>query len=170
MMMRACLSGPVARLLLAGLATVGAASAASAETVGCVDTAFKLLGANHKICIEAFDDPEIPGVACHLSQARTGGISGSLGLAEDPSRFSLACRQVGPITLPAKLPAKKEVFDASTGIFFKETRVVRLYDKKRNTLVYLSYSTKLVDGSPMNAISSVPVMPWSGTAPTAETP
>ena len=82
------------------------------------------------------------------------------GLAEDPSRFSIACRQVGPITLPEKLKENEEVFTADTSILFKETRVVRMFDRKRNTLVYLSYSTKMVEGSPMNAVSSVPIMPW----------
>jgi CreA protein len=119
-----------------------------------------MLGANHRVCVEAFDDPKVPGVACHLSQARTGGVSGSLGLAEDPSRFSIACRQVGPITLLEKLKENEEVFTADTSILFKETRVVRMFDRKRNTLVYLSYSTKMVEGSPMNAVSSVPIMPW----------
>jgi CreA protein len=146
------------RALLLGLMAV--VPAAQAEEIGCVTTAWKLLGANHRVCVEAFDDPKIPGVACHLSQARKGGISGSLGLAEDPSNFSIACRQVGPIALPEKLPKTEEVFDASTSILFKETRVVRLFDAKRKTLVYLSYSTKLIDGSPMNSISTVPVMPW----------
>ena len=102
----------------------------------------------------------MPGVTCHVSQARTGGVKGGLGLAEDPSRFSLACRQVGPITLPARLPEQQEVFSERTSIIFKATRVVRFYDKRRNTLVYLAYSTKVVEGSPMNSVSSVPVMPW----------
>lgn len=131
-----------------------------AEEVGCIKTAFKLIGANHRVCIQAFDDPKVPGVTCHVSQARTGGVSGSLGLAEDPARFSVACRQIGPITLPAKLPEEEEVFDTSTSIIFKETRVVRMFDKKRNTLIYTAISRKLIDGSPMNAISTVPVMPW----------
>jgi CreA protein len=145
----------------AGIALVLTYSApVRAEDIGCVTTAWKMLGANHRVCVEAFDDPKVPGVACHLSQARTGGVSGSLGLAEDPSRFSIACRQVGPITLPEKLKDNEEVFTADTSILFKETRVVRMFDRKRNTLVYLSYSTKMVDGSPMNAVSSVPVMPW----------
>ncbi|UEM05711.1 CreA family protein [Skermanella rosea] len=146
---------------LAGV-VVGLASAvpAGAEEVGCVTTAWKLLGANHRVCVEAFDDPKVPGVACHLSQARTGGVSGSLGLAEDPSRFSIACRQIGPITVPDRLRDNEEVFTADTSILFKETRVVRMFDRKRNTLVYLSYSTKMVDGSPMNAVSTVPIMPW----------
>jgi CreA protein len=145
----------------AGIALVLTYSApVRAEDIGCVTTAWKMLGANHRVCVEAFDDPKVPGVACHLSQARTGGVSGSLGLAEDPSRFSIACRQVGPITLPEKLKDNEEVFTADTSVLFKETRVVRMFDRKRNTLVYLSYSTKMVDGSPMNAVSSVPVMPW----------
>ena len=91
---------------------------------------------------------------------QTGGVSGTLGLAEDPSRFSIACRQVGPITLPEKLRENEEVFTADTSILFKETRVVRMFDRKRNTLVYLSYSTKMIEGSPMNAVSTVPIMPW----------
>src|SRR5450432_4012188 len=77
---------------------------ASDDTIACVTTAWKLIGANHKVCVEALHDPKVPGVTCHVSQARTGGVSGSLGLAQDPSQFSLACRQTGPITLPAKLP------------------------------------------------------------------
>jgi CreA protein len=150
-----------AGLFAAGIALVLACSApVRAEDIGCVTTAWKMLGANHRVCVEAFDDPKVPGIACHLSQARTGGVSGSLGLAEDPSRFSIACRQVGPITLPDKLKDNEEVFTADTSILFKETRVVRMFDRKRNTLVYLSYSTKMVDGSPMNAVSSVPIMPW----------
>lgn len=131
-----------------------------AEEIGCVTTAWKLIGANHRVCVEAFDDPKIPGVACHLSQARTGGVAGSLGLAQDPSRFAIACRQVGPITLPANLGDGEEVFTSHTSILFKESRVVRMMDTKRNTIVYLVYSTKLIDGSPMNSVSTVPVMPW----------
>lgn len=131
-----------------------------ADTVGCVTTAWKLLGANHKICVDAFADPKIAGVTCHVSQARTGGIKGSLGLAEDPSRFSLACRQTGPITLPAKLPKEEEVFSEDTSLLFKETRVVRLWDAEHNTLVYVAISRKLIEGAPANSISTVPVMPW----------
>lgn len=133
---------------------------ASAEQIGCTSTTFKLIGANDKVCVQAFDDPKVPGVACHISQARTGGVKGAVGLAEDPSRFSIACRQVGPVTLPAKLVAGEEVFSAHTSILFKETRVVRMFDAKRNTLVYVAISTKLIEGSPMNSISTVPIMPW----------
>jgi CreA protein len=147
-------------VLLAFALLAAAASAAQAEEVGCTSTTFRVFGANDKICVYAFDDPRVPGVACHISQARTGGISGSLGLAEDPSRFSIACRQVGPITLPDKLPKEESVFSESTSIFFKNTKVVRLYDRKRNTLVYVAISRKVIEGSPMNAISTVPIQPW----------
>jgi CreA protein len=133
---------------------------AHAEEVGCTSTTFRIFGANDKICVYAFDDPGVPGVACHISQARTGGISGSLGLAEDPSRFSIACRQVGPITLPERIPKEESIFSESTSIFFKNTKVVRMYDKPRNTLVYVAISRKVVEGSPMNAISTVPVQRW----------
>ncbi|MBK1678814.1 CreA family protein [Rhodocyclus tenuis] len=147
---------------LALLPLLAAALPAAAETIGCVTTAWKLIGANHKVCVEAFADPKVPGVTCHVSQARTGGVSGTLGLAQDPSQFSLACRQTGPITLPAKLPRDETIFSEDTSILFKETRVVRLWDDEHNTLVYLAISRKLIDGAPSNSISTVPVMPWAG--------
>ncbi len=135
-----------------------------AEVIGSVSTKIKLLGANDKIVVEAFDDPVIPGATCHLSRAKTGGMSGSLGLAEDTSDASIACRQTGPISLPNKVRSGKldgqEVFKKSTSILFKSLQVVRFYDQKRNTLIYLSYSDKLVDGSPKNSISTIPIMPW----------
>ncbi|WP_347988345.1 CreA family protein [Methylomonas sp. AM2-LC] len=134
----------------------------SAETVGCITTAWKLIGANHQVCVEAFSDPKIAGVTCHVSQAKTGGISGSLGLAQDPSQFSLACRQTGPITVPANLPKDEAVFSESTSLLFKETNVMRLWDEKHKTLVYVAVSRKLIDGAPANSISTVPVMTWSG--------
>ena len=148
-----------AKLLFLLILTL-AAVPASAEKIGCVTTEWKLLGANHKICVESFGDPKIPGVTCHVSQAKTGGVSGSLGLAQDPSQFSLACRQTGPITLPEKLPKEAVVFSEDTSIFFKETRVVRLWDATNRTLVYLAISRKLIDGAPANSISTVPIMPW----------
>ena len=147
------------RLLVILLLFTGALPA-RAEEVGCTSTTFRLFGANDKICVYAFDDPRVPGIACHVSQARTGGISGSFGLAEDPSRFSIACRQVGPVALPDKLPREENVFSESTSIFFKNTKVVRLFDAKRNTLVYVAISRKVIEGSPMNAISTVPVQKW----------
>ncbi len=133
-----------------------------AETVGCVTTAWKLIGANHQVCVDAFSDPKISGVTCHVSQAKTGGISGTLGLAQDPSQFSLACRQTGPITMPEKLPNDEAVFSEDTSILFKETRVMRLWDAAHNTLIYVAISRKLIDGAPANSISTVPVMPWGG--------
>ena len=136
-------------------------SSASAEKIGCVTTEWKLVGANHQVCVESFADPKIPGVTCHVSQARTGGVAGSFGLAQDPSQFSLACRQTGPITLPDKLPKTATVFSEDTSVFFKETRVMRLWDEANRTLVYLAISRKLIDGAPANSISTVPVMPWS---------
>ena len=151
-----------ASVLLALALLAAVAPVAQAEEIGCTSTTFRVFGANDKICVYAFDDPRVPGVACHISQARTGGISGSLGLAEDPSRFSIACRQVGPITLPDKLPKEESMFSESTSIFFKNTEVVRLYDRKRNTLVYVAISRKVIEGSPMNAISTVPIQRWEG--------
>ena len=133
---------------------------ANAEEIGCVTTAWKLVGANHKVCVDAFEDPKIKNVICHISQARTGGISGTLGLAEDPSQFSLSCRQVGPIELPAKLPDSETVFSESTSLLFKSTNITRLWDARHNTLVYLAISRKVIEGAPANSISSVPVMPW----------
>jgi len=150
------------RAAVAVAAFVLYATSAAAETIGCVTTEWKLIGANHKVCVESFNDPKIPGVTCHVSQARTGGIGGSFGLAQDPSQFSLACRQTGPISLPDKLPKDAIVFSEDTSILFKETRVVRMWDEKNRTLVYLAISRKLIEGAPANSISTVPVMPWGG--------
>ena len=138
-----------------------AAAPARADDLSCVSTTFRFIGKNDRVCVSAFDDPKVPGVACHVSQARTGGLSGTIGLAEDPSRFSIACRQVGPINVDlASLTDQEEVYSARTSIFFKRTHVYRVLDKKRNTLVYLAISDKLIEGSPQNAISTVPIMPW----------
>ncbi|MGH8507721.1 MAG: CreA family protein [Gammaproteobacteria bacterium] len=143
-----------------GLALLSAYPA-HAEEIGCVSTTFRILGANDKVCVEAFDDPKVPGVSCHISQARTGGIKGPLGLAEDPSRFAIGCRQTGPILLPEGLAKQEKVFSADTSILFKATQVHRLYDEKRNTLVYVAISTKIIEGSPMSSISTVPIMRWN---------
>lgn len=132
----------------------------NAEEIGSVDTSFKMLGPNHKIVIEAFDDPDIPGVACHLSRAKTGGLKGGLGIAEDTSNASIACRQIGPIQLPKSLEDGQKVFNKKTSLLFKTMQVVRFLDKKRNVIVYLVYSDKLIDGSPKNSISTVPILNW----------
>jgi CreA protein len=143
-------------------ALVWATGTARAEDIACISTTFRLIGANDKVCVSAFDDPKVPGVACHISQARTGGLKGTFGLAEDPSRFSIACRQVGPISADiSKLPADEKVYSESTSLFFKHTHVFRTIDQKRNTLVYVAISDRLIEGSPQNAISTVPIMPWS---------
>ena len=137
--------------------TFAAAAHAKDGELECVTTEWKLLGKNHSVCVSAFTDPDLPGVTCYISQARTGGISGSVGLAEDPSNFALSCVRTGDVTIPDKLPRKATVFKESTSIFFKATRVTRIWDKERSTLVYLAISRKLVDGSPYNAVSSVPI-------------
>lgn len=151
--------------IFVGTALLLAASApVQAEQVGEVSTAFKLLGANHKIVIEAFDDPDVAGATCYVSRAKTGGIKGSLGLAEDTSDASIACRQTGPIKLPEDVVNGQRdgerVFRKSTSILFKKLQVVRFYDPKRNVLIYLTYSDRLIDGSPKNSISAIEVRPW----------
>jgi CreA protein len=143
------------RPLFAAFVLLLAALPAAAEDLDCVTTEWKLLGANHKVCVSAFDDPDVPCVTCYMSQARTGGVSGAVGLAEDPSEFSLDCRQTCPITIPEKFPKKKKVFSEGTSILFKDTEVSRLYDAKRKALVYLAVSRRIVSGSPKNSISTV---------------
>ncbi len=150
------------QILLAAIAFGTLAFTASAEEIGDVTTTFKLLGANHKIVVEAFDDPDVPGVACHISRAKTGGMKGAVGLAEDPTEASIACRQIGAIDTNKldKLKSGEVVFKESLSLVFKTLQVVRFYDKKRNVLVYLAYSDKVIEGSPKNSISSVPFMKW----------
>lgn len=137
---------------------------ARAEQIGSVDTVFKMFGPDHKIVVEAFDDPDVKNVTCYVSRAKTGGIKGGLGLAEDTSDAAISCHQVGPIELSDKIKNGKAqgevVFKKRTSLIFKSLQVVRFYDEKRNTLAYLAYSDKVVEGSPKNAISAVPVMPW----------
>lgn len=137
---------------------------ARAEQIGSVDTVFKMFGPDHKIVVEAFDDPDVKNVTCYVSRAKTGGIKGGLGLAEDTSDAAISCQQVGSIELSDKIKNGKAqgevVFKKRTSLIFKSLQVVRFYDEKRNTLAYLAYSDKVVDGSPKNAISAVPVMPW----------
>ncbi|WP_313054632.1 CreA family protein [Pseudomonas lopnurensis] len=133
---------------------------AVAEQVGEVDTAFKWLGPNHKIVVEAFDDPKVEGVTCYLSRAKTGGIKGGLGLAEDRAEASIACRQVGPIRFDGQLKDGEVVFKERTSLVFKSMQVVRFFDEARNALVYLVYSDRLIEGSPQNAVTAIPILPW----------
>lgn len=143
-------------LMLATL--LGAATgAAHAQKIGDVSTAFQWVGPDHKIVVEAYDDPQVGGVTCYISRARTGGIKGGLGLAEDRAEASIACRQVGPISFKAPLRQEDEVFSERMSILFKRLRVVRMVDAPRNTLVYLTYSDKLIEGSPQNAVTAVPI-------------
>lgn len=137
------------------------AALARAEEVGCTSTTFNLFSPNDKVCVIAFNDPDIEGVTCHISQAKTGGWKGAVGVAEDPSRFSITCHQFGPIALPPNLDREKSVFSESTSLIFKNTKVVRMYDEKRKTLVYVAISKRVLEGSPMNAISAVPIIPWT---------
>lgn len=137
---------------------LGACSGASSESIGEVDTVFKFIGPDHKIVIDAYDDPKVSGVTCYLSRAKTGGIKGALGLAEDRAEASIACRQTGPISFAGKpLPQQEEMFSERISLVFKKLRVVRLVDSKRNTLVYLTYSDRLIEGSPQNSVTAVPV-------------
>ena len=146
-------------ILLGGL-LFGLCGSVQAESIGEVSTVFKWLGPNDKVVVEAFDDPKVAGVTCYLSRAKTGGVKGGLGLAEDRSEASLACRQVGPIEFLAPLEEGEEVFKERTSLVFKTLQVVRFHDRKRNALVYLAYSDRVIEGSPQNSISAIPLMPW----------
>lgn len=136
------------------------ATGVQAETIGEVSTVFKLLGPNHKIVVEAFDDPKVEGVTCYLSRAKTGGIKGGLGLAEDRAEASIACRQVGPIRFSEELKDGEEVFKERTSLVFKTMQVVRFFDEKRNTLVYMVYSDRIIEGSPQNSVTAIPILAW----------
>ena len=132
----------------------------SRGTTGEVSTNFRWLGPNDTIKVDGFDDPKVKGVACHISRAVTGGIKGGLGFAEDTSDASIACRQVGPIRMDPDLKDGESVFEERRSFLFKHLNVVRFYDKERNVLVYVSYSDRVIKGSPKNSISTVPIMGW----------
>lgn len=139
------------------LSAAAVCTLARAESVGEVDTVFKFIGPDHKIVVDAYDDPKVAGVACYVSRAKTGGVKGALGLAEDKSEASIACRQVGPIRIDKPLPKQEEVFNERLSLVFKKLRIVRMVDVKRNTLVYLTYSDRVIEGSPKNSVTAVPV-------------
>jgi CreA protein len=144
-----------AALLLALLS--GALAPIHAQTIGEVDTVFKFFGPDHKIVVDAHDDPKVRGVTCYVSRAKTGGIKGAVGLAEDRSEASIDCRQVGPITFVKPLALQEEVFSERISLVFKKIRIVRMVDTQRNALVYLTYSDRVIEGSPQNSVASVPV-------------
>lgn len=158
-------------IFLAVLLLGMSAQAAMADDIACVSTNIRVLGlANDKICIRAFKDPDVEGVVCHVSRAETGGISGSLGLEEDTSDAAISCNQVGPIKIPDNLKNGERVFRESRSFLFKKLQVVRFFDRANNTLIYLSYSDRLIEGSPKNAISAVPIMPWGDKPATVPAP
>ncbi len=145
------------RRFLPALALAACAAVAHAEEIGEVDTVFKWIGPDHKIVVDAYDDPGVTGVTCYVSRAKTGGIKGGLGLAEDKAEASIACRQTGPIAFPKPLRQQEEMFSERISLVFKKLRVVRMVDKTRNTLVYLTYSDRVIEGSPQNSVTAVPV-------------
>jgi CreA protein len=129
-------------------------------------TVFKWLTPNDKLATYGVDDPEVEGVACHFTVPERGGVKGWLGVAEQVSDISLACRQIGPIHFKGKFEQGEDMFRQRRSLFFKKMQIVRGCDAKRNVLVYMVYSDRLIEGSPKNSTSSVPIMPW-GTADTA---
>ena len=129
-------------------------------TTGAVNTKFRLLGPDDKIVVDGFDDLKVEGVACHISRAQTGGMKGAFGVAEDTSDASIACRQIGPIKIKGEIKDGERVFDERRSLVFKTLQVVRFFDRQRNVLVYVAYSDRVIEGSPKNSISSVPIMSW----------
>lgn len=133
---------------------------AQAQTrVGAVDTTFRFVGRNDRVVIDRYDDPRVAGVSCYVSRAETGGVSGSLGLATDPNRYSIACRATGPVAVQGELPRNELVFTEKMSPFFKQVRVSRLYDAEKKVLVYLVWSTVAVgtDGAAFNSVTAVPL-------------
>ena len=144
--------------LLASTFLMLTATIASADVIGSVETTWRLLGSNDTVSVERFDDPEVENASCYVSYAQTGGVSGYVGLAEDPSRFSIACRATGPVKITGTVDAEfEEVFSRNTSILFKEMRVSRMLDSEKNVLIYLVWSTKLIDGSPFNSVTAIPL-------------
>lgn len=147
------------KFILAAAGVLLAAQAALAQVpVGEVDTTWKLLGSSDRVVVERFDDPKVENVSCYISRAVTGGITGSLGIAEDPSRFSIACRATGEPRITGTIERSNKgevVFSEKTSFLFKTMRISRFYDAGRNCLVYLVWSTKLIDGSPFNNVTAI---------------
>lgn len=142
---------------LSVLLLLWSAASLHAEEIGSVDTVFKFIGPDHKIVVEAFDDPGVEGVTCYISRARTGGLKGAFGVAEDKSEASIACRQVGPIAIPKPIRQQEEIFSERISLVFKRLRIVRMVDTSRHALVYLTYSDRVIEGSPQNSVTAVPV-------------
>lgn len=152
-------------LLFAGTFVWWIVSQPERGTTGEVSTRFRVFGPNDKIVVDGFEDPKVPGVTCHLARAQTGGIKGGLGVAEDTSDASIACSQTGPIRMAEPLRDGEQVFDERRSLIFKHLQVVRFHDRERNVLVYVAYSDRVIEGSPKNSISAVPVRPWTSATP-----
>lgn len=151
------LGGMSLHAALAALCMAVVTPAVFAEQIGEVDTVFKFIGPDHKIVVDAHDDPKVAGVTCYVSRAKTGGIKGAVGLAEDKAEASISCHQVGPINFLKPLALQEEVFSERISLVFKKIRIVRMVDKARNTLVYLTYSDRVIEGSPQNSVAVVTV-------------
>lgn len=148
----------------AAFASLASAAAEEPDLIFKKSTVFKLLTPDHKLAVYGIDDPDVSGVACHYTVPEKGGVEGLFGVAEEVSDISLACRQIGPIKFNGKVEQGAEVFRARRSLIFKKMQIVRGCDVKRNVLVYMVYTDKIVEGSPKNSTSSVPLMPW-GTEP-----
>jgi CreA protein len=140
--------------LLSGLALSG--SGLAQTRIDSINTNFRWLGPDDKIIVERYDDPRVGNVSCYLSRAETGGIKGGLGFAEDPSRFSIACRAVGAVTMPDSMPKHEVIAFSQASLFFKTFQIHRSLDPEKHVLIYTVVSTKLINGSPFNSISVVP--------------
>ncbi len=153
---------PTRFLAVLVLALLPLAPALAQERIGEVSTTFRVVGPNDKVVIDRFDDPKVENASCYVSRAETGGLSGWVGLAEDPSRFSIAGRATGPVRITGDIERGKKgevVFSEDTSILFKEMRVSRFFDAEKDVLVYLVWSTKLIDGSPFNSVTAIPITP-----------
>jgi CreA protein len=149
----------LAAVLLALLATAPG-FAADAKRIGEVTSAIRWFSPNDKVVIERFDDPKVENASCYVSRADTGGWLGAMDLVEDPSRMSIACRATGPLRITGKIEESRKgevVFDERASFLFKEIRVSRFYDAEKKVLVYLVWSTKLIDGSPFNSVTAIPL-------------
>jgi len=156
----ACLAVP----LLVG--AIASADSADPDLIFRKSTTFKLLTPNDKLAVYGVDDPIVDGVACHYTAPEKGGLAGAFGLAEQTSDISLACRQYGPIKIKEKFEQGETVFSERRSLFFKKMQIVRGCDTKRNILVYMTYTDKLIDGSPKNSTSTVPIQPWGAQTDT----
>lgn len=145
------------KILLAGVLALFTTSASAGELIGSVDTSWRMIGPNDRVTVERFDDPRVENASCYVSRAVKGGVTGAVGLAEDRSRFSIACRATGPVRIRGDISKQEDVFNAKTSILFKELHVTRMYDSVKNVIVYLVWSDKLIDGSPFNSVTAIRV-------------